>query len=98
MNKAMIENDRNDFQKLLQQQNIYWKEHQELQQALKKYTMAHGLELSGDESYGSGIDCVFVYIDKKPVFIIGLPPVSNYPVDETEYTNKYLRPVEAVAV
>ena len=68
-----------------------WKEHKELQQALQTYLSKHNLMLSGSVVYESGIDCVYVIVQDNPVFIVGLPPVSNYPVRETEYTDKYLR-------
>ena len=77
---------------------INWKEHKELQHALQRYLSENNLALSGEETYESSIDCVFVVINNDPVFIIGVPPVSYYPVQETEYTDKYLRPTKAVAV
>ena len=77
---------------------INWKEHKELQQALHAHLSKRGVALSGDELYESGIDCVFVTIQDNPVFIIGLPPVSNYPVDETEYTHRYFQVSKKIAV
>ena len=75
-----------------------WNEHRELQKALQDYLLDHEIELRGTETYESGIDCVFVCIEGDPVLIIGLPPVSNYTVNETEFTNKYLRTGKLVAV
>ena len=77
---------------------IDWEGHEELQEALQEYLSAHGLALSGDESYQSGIDCVGVFIQDCLVLSISLPPVSNYRVRETIHTDKYLRTVNAVAV
>jgi len=70
---------------------IDWKEHRELQHALQVYTAAHSIILTGNEEYESGIDCVIVYMEDDPVFIIGLPPVSNYHVKETDHTNNHYR-------
>ena len=75
-----------------------WKEHEELQEALQAYLTEHDLILPDDAEYESSIDCVGVIVQGEPVFIIGLPPPSNYEVEETEYTNKYLRSHRAVAV
>ena len=73
-----------------------WANHKELQDALTAYLAKRGLILDGRETYASGIDCVFVSIHDKPVFIIGLPPVSNYRVRETENTTKYLKQAAVV--
>ena len=75
-----------------------WREHKELQQALQKYLAENDLTLDGSETYESGIDCVCVLINKKPIFYVGLPPVSNYPVEETEHTYKYLQIKQPIAV
>ena len=75
-----------------------WNEHKELQEALQAYLTKHDLILPNDAEYESSIDCVFVVVQDDPVFIIGLPPPSNYNVKETEHTNKHLRPHLAVAV
>ena len=68
-----------------------WKTHKELQHALRAHLSIRGFVLTGDETYSSGIDCVFVYIADDPVFIIGLPPVSDYPVKETKFTDRYFQ-------
>ena len=67
------------------------KEDVELQEAIKNYAIAHGLYLPSNVEYDPVIDGVYVYISGHPVLIIGLPPVSNYSIHETEYTDKYLR-------
>lgn len=74
-----------------------WKEHKELQRALQAYLHEKNLILNGEEVYQSGIDCVGIFIDNHIVLSIGLPPVSNYPVQETQYTDKYLRTINAIA-
>ena len=75
-----------------------WKEHKELQEALQAYLVEHDLVLPDDAEYESSIDCVAVVVQDDVVFWIGLPPPSNYEVDETEHTDKHLRPHMAVAV
>jgi len=73
-------------------------EEPEVVKAVNAYLQKHGLVLPRDARFGYIIDGVYVYVEEHPVLCVGLPPVSNYPVDETEYTNKYLRAYEAVAV
>ena len=75
-----------------------WKEHNEFQQALRIHLSNRGFTLNDDETYQSGIDCVGVFVENKLVLSVGLPPVSNYEIEETEHTSKYLRPHMAVAV
>ena len=75
-----------------------WKEHEELQDALQAYLTEHDLILPDNTRYESGIDCVAVIVQDDPVFIIGLPPPSNYKVKETEHTGKYLRVPRTIAV
>jgi len=75
-----------------------WREDMEFQQAFREYLLEHNMKFDEGFVYKSGIDCVFVYLYGKPVFIVGLPPPSYYSVDETEYTDKYLRAAELVAV
>ena len=74
-----------------------WKNHTEFQQALKKYLFINNLKLE-NESYESGIDCVGVFIKDVLVLSVGLPPVSNYNIHKTKYTEKYLRINDLVAV
>ena len=77
---------------------INWEDDKGFQKAIREYLSKNGLALSGDETYQSGIDCVGVFVDDRLVLSVGLPPVSNYPVRETEYTQRYLRAREKVAV
>jgi hypothetical protein len=69
-----------------------------LQNAILNYTQKHGLLFPIDAIFEPSIDCVFVCVDDKPVLVVGLPPVSYYPVRETEFTDRYLRQREAIAV
>ena len=69
-----------------------------VQKAIKDYAEIHGLVLPHGVVFGYIIDGVHVYVDDNVVLRIGLPPVSNYPVYETEYTSKYLRVKQSVAV
>ena len=62
-----------------------------LQKALQSYLSKHGLALTGREIYKPGIDFASVSVDGFQVLTINLPPVSNYDVEETEYTNTYLK-------
>ena len=66
--------------------------------AIHTYLKNNGLSLPDDVRYEYIIDGVYVLIDDKPVLRVGLPPVSNYPVRETEHTNRYLRGRKTVAV
>ena len=84
--------------KLLQEHHLYWENHKEFQQALQTYLKNNNLTLPSNIRYGSGIDLVSVDVDGKPVLIISLPPISNYPVKETKYTDMYLRTTDAIAV
>jgi len=70
----------------------------ELQNAIKIYFMAHGATMPKGIRFTPGIDYVEARIDDIPILIIGLPPVSDYFVRETEYTNEYTHPQMAVAV
>jgi len=64
----------------------------DLQNAVNEFVEKRGLFLPDNVRYISGIDFAEARIDDDPVFWIGLPPVSNYPVRETKHTYKYLRP------
>ena len=70
-----------------------WKPEEDmaLQQAINGYLVKNGLSLIGDVTYDPCIDGVDVCVSGNPVLMIGLPPVSNYSIHETEYTNKFLR-------
>jgi hypothetical protein len=67
-----------------------WEDYTEFQQALKAHLLRRNMRLDADFVFEFGIDCVFVYVEDKPVFIVNLPPMSNYSVDETEYTDRYM--------
>ena len=82
----------------MESDHVFWKGHEEFQKALQAYLAERDLSLPDDVRYGSGIDCAFVFAGKFPILRVGLPPVSNYPVLETEHTDKYLRVPEAIAV
>ena len=70
----------------------------ELQEAIRDYTENRGLFLPEDARFSPGIDCVGVFIKGRLVLSVGLPPVSNYEIRETEYTDKYLRKRKPIAV
>jgi hypothetical protein len=72
--------------------------HKEIQQALSGYLERNNLALTGQERFSWGIDCVGVFVGELLILNIGLPPVSNYPVRETEHTRKYLQVSEPIAV
>ena len=57
-----------------------------------------GYVLPDVAEYISGIDCVKIQVEQKPVLIVSLPPVSNYDIEETEHTGKYLCSSGTVAV
>jgi hypothetical protein len=59
--------------------------------ALNNYLSINGRILPNNAFLTWGIDFVGVRIDDYTVLRIGLPPVSNYPVRETEHTDKYLK-------
>ena len=65
-----------------------------LMKAVNDYLTSRGLVLPHNVRYGYMIDAAYVEVDDKTVLVIGLPPVSNFPVRETEYTNRYLRPAK----
>ena len=69
-----------------------------IQGAISDYVKAHGLILPHEVVFEYVIDGVHLLIDDNVVLRIGLPPVSNYPVRETEHTRKYLRKREPIAV
>jgi hypothetical protein len=68
-----------------------WKNHKELQEAVSGYLDAHDVQLPDDAEFASGIDSVWVYAFGEPVLIVGLPPVSQYPVRATEHTHLLYR-------
>jgi hypothetical protein len=67
------------------------KEDAELQNAIHAYIAEHDLFLDESAEYIPIIDGVRVYVDGCVVLQVGLPPVSNYRIRETEHTDKYMR-------
>ena len=72
--------------------------HEAFQKAIHDYIVAHDLTLPDNAQYVPGIDFVDVRVDGFSVLIVGFPTVSNYPISETEYTNKYLKTARQIAV
>ena len=66
------------------------KENKDLMNAVDKYIQDNGYCLDCRAEFQWGIDCVGVFVDGDIVLNIDLPPMSNYTVSETEYTNRYL--------
>jgi hypothetical protein len=67
------------------------KENIKVMQAIANYLDINDLVLPDNARYAYVIDAVDLYIDDVLVLWVGLPPVSNYPVRETEHTHKYLK-------
>jgi hypothetical protein len=62
------------------------KEDEKVTGAVRDYVDAHGFILPEDADFQPSIDCVMIFVDNKHALTVGLPPVSQYPVKETEYT------------
>ena len=73
-------------------------ENPELMVAVNDYLVKKGLSLPDNAKFGYMIDGVYIDVEHNTVLIVGLPPVSNYEIEETEQTSKYLRPHMAIAV
>ena len=73
------------------------KEDKALINAISDYVSTNNLILDEKHELTPIIDGVFVEVDGKPVLIVGLPPVSNYNVRETEHTRRYLKAKKTVA-
>ena len=73
-------------------------ENKNIMSAINDYISDNDLHLDGNAVYEWGIDCVGVFVDGNVVLSVGLPPVSNYRIRETEHTNRYLRGRKTVAV
>jgi len=71
-------------------------ENPKVTEAVNKYLSAKGLSLPDNAKYEYVIDGVYVCVDDYPVLVIGLPPVSDYPVHETKHTSTLLRAKKAV--
>jgi len=63
----------------------------DLQKAVSDYLFINGLALPENFVYEPVIDGVYVCVSNNVVLRVGLPPVSNYNIRETEHTDKYLR-------
>ena len=92
----MILSDK-DKSKLLGMHNRF-KSNSDLQKAISDYSERQGLILPEDIRFSPGIDYVDVRFQDHSVLIVCLPPVSNYNIHETEYTDEYLRPQKVEAV
>ena len=73
-------------------------ENPSLMKAVNNYLSANGLSLPDNAIFGYMIDGVYIDIDDNTVLTIGLPPVSNYLVRETEHTDRYLRAGNSIVV
>ena len=74
------------------------KKDKNIKAAIQAYLYKHDLTMVDDAEYVPGIDYVSIEIGGVPVLEVNLPPISNYTIDETEYTRKYLRKRELIAV
>ena len=72
------------------------KKDDKLQHALQNYLSQRGLVMSDKAKYDVIIDGVDITIDGFVVLEIGLPPVSDYSINETEFTNKFLKPANTL--
>ena len=93
----MVRNKRTP-ERIISDWQIKCKENKDLQNAIKKYLTEHDLVMPDGVSYGFGIDFTTVKVDGVKVLIIGQPPTSNYEIEVTEHTHKYLLPRLKVAV
>jgi len=69
-----------------------------IQNAVKSFLRENNMILGEEAEYHPGIDYVSVKVNGDSVLIINLPPMSDYEVEETEHTDRYLRARELVAV
>jgi len=69
-----------------------------LQKNVSIYLQERQLMLGDDAVYDILIDGVDILVSGHAVLRVGLPPVSNYSIHETEHTNKYLLKVDNIAV
>ena len=67
-----------------------------IQIAINSYLKNIGYEFTGSVSYSTIIDGVIVFDSGNAVFVVGLPPVSNYFVRETKNAKEYLTPLRQV--
>ena len=77
----------------------YWEQHEEFQQELHTYLNNRNVEFGCAVRFSSGIDCVAVITtpNDEVILWVGLPPVSNYTIRETEQTHKYLKKIAKTA-
>ena len=61
-----------------------------LQKALQDYLIKRNFFLDEDAEYEVIIDGVDIFVSGHLVLCIGLPPVSNYNIHETEFAEYYL--------
>jgi len=71
---------------------------QRAMKAISDYLSVRGLYFPDNVKFEYVIDGIYALIDDYPILMIGLPPVSNYPVEETEHARKYLRAKLPVAI
>ena len=63
----------------------------DIQKAYWSYLADNNIAFSGEVTFMPGIDHIAVEIGDDVVLRIGVPPTSNYEVERTEHTDKYLR-------
>ena len=69
----------------------------ELQDAVQAFLSKNDYILSDNAEYEPVIDGVHIMIGADTVLRVGLPPVTNYNIRETEHTEKHLRKRELVS-
>jgi hypothetical protein len=68
-----------------------WRKDEDLQNALRAYLTDRGFIMPENVRYVSGIDFVALKVQAHTILRISLPPMSDYEVEETNYTHRYLR-------
>jgi len=81
----------------LEAHQIECMENEKMQEAIQKYVEEHDLYLPQNITYSFGIDFYDVRVDDKPVLIVSLPPMSDYEIEETKFTRRYLHRVAKTA-
>ena len=74
------------------------RDNKELMEAVHSYLKTNNLYLNEQAVFEWGIDCVCIFVDNREVLIVSLPPLSNYRIRETEYTDRYMRARQHAAV
>jgi len=72
------------------------KKDENIQKAVSTFLSEHNYVLTDDAVYKPIIDGVDIIVSGVTVLMIGLPPVSDYSVRETKYTERYLRQAAVV--